>query len=287
MIKALVLSGGGAKGAYQVGVLKHLLFEQENKYDIICGVSVGAINSGFIAQFFSGEEKQAYLALEKLWLGINTRSIYKRWFPLGKIHALWQSSFYDSQPLMDLVTQNLDLKKILAVGKKVSVGAVSLSSGKYTIFHQSHPDFVKAVIASASFPGMLRPIAIGDHLWSDGGVKEITPIRTAIDLGADECDVVITSPELRVKRFFEKPSTIDVLKRSIDLSSDKIMANDIEKVEMYNRLAARGDQDRKVVKLNIIRPHNNLTEDLLDFNPKKIKEMMLTGYQDAVLKAKI
>lgn len=280
-MKALVLSGGGSKGAYQAGALKHLIGTLQLKYNIICGVSVGAINAAFLGQFKHSEEVDASKELASLWLELNTQSIYKRWVPFGRWHALWQPSFYDSQPLIDLITRTISLDRIRGSGKLISVGAVSLSSGKYTIFNQDHEHFIKAVIASASFPGMLRPIEINGQLWADGGVKEITPIRTAIEMGATEIDIIITSPELRVKRYLDKPNTIDVLKRSLDLSADKIMANDIEKVYMYNRLARRGDPDRKEIKLNIIRPKNNLIEDLLDFTPSKIKEMMEKGYEDA------
>lgn len=280
-MKALVLSGGGSKGAYQAGALKHLIGNLQINYNIICGVSVGAINAAFLSQFKAGQEVESSLELTDWWLKLNTESIYKRWMPFGRWHALWQPSFYDSQPLIDLITKNISLDRIRESGKKVSVGAVSLSSGKYTIFNQDNDNFIKAVIASASFPGMLKPIEINGHLWADGGVKEITPIRTAIEMGATEIDIVITSPETRVKMYLEKPNTIDVLKRSLDLSADKIMANDIEKVHMYNRLALQGDPDRKVIKLNIIRPKNNLIKDLLDFTPSKIKEMMEKGYEDA------
>jgi NTE family protein len=280
-MKALVLSGGGSKGAYQAGALKHLIGDLHINYNIVCGVSVGAINAAFLSQFKAGQEIEASAELSNWWLRLNTSSIYKRWFPFGRWHALWQPSFYDSQPLIDLITNNISLDKIRGSGKRVSVGAVSLSSGKYTIFNQDNDNFIKAVIASASFPGMLKPIDFNGHLWADGGVKEITPIRTAIEMGASEIDIVITSPETRDRRYLENPNTIDVLKRSLDLSADKIMANDIEKVYMYNRLAMQGDPDRKVIKLNIIRPKNNLIKDLLDFTPSKIKDMMEKGYEDA------
>jgi len=59
------------------------------------------------------------------------------------------------------------------------------------------------------------------------------------------------------------------------------MSNDIEKVIMYNRLAEAGFTDKKFVSINIIRPDTNLIEDLLDFTPSKIKNMMFYGYNDA------
>lgn len=283
-MRALVLSGGGSKGAYQVGALKYILAEKNVIYDAFCGVSVGAINCAFLSMFKAGEEIQSIKVLADMWSQLDTTSIYKRWFPFGRWHALWNKSFFDSSPLNNLLRERLDLKKIREGGRPVSVGTVSLSSGKYTIFDHKSDHFIDAVIASASFPGMLTPVRFLGQLWTDGGVKEISPIKKAVELGADVIDVIITSPQTRVKRFIENPTTVDILKRSIDLSTDKIMANDIEKVEMHNILALAGLEDRKYVKINIIRPDYNLIEDLLDFSPAKIKEMMEKGYADAKYK---
>lgn len=283
-MKALVLSGGGSKGAYQAGALKYILGEQKVNYDIFCGVSVGAINCAFLSMFPSGEEQQASDILLDMWSHLDTPKIYKRWFPFGRWHAIWNKSFFDSSPLHNLLKSHIDLNKIRASGKKVNVGTVSLSSGKYTIFDQTSDYFVKAVIASASFPGMLTPVSFLGQLWTDGGVKEISPIKKAMEMGADEIDVIITSPQTRVKRFIENPTTVDILKRSIDLSTDKIMANDIEKIQMHNRLAEAGLSNRQLVKMNILRPDYNLIEDLLDFRPEKIKEMIEKGYTDAKYK---
>jgi predicted patatin/cPLA2 family phospholipase len=118
------------------------------------------------------------------------------------------------------------------------------------------------------------------QMWSDGGIKEYSPIVKAIECGADVIDVIITSPQTRINLFLPKPNIIDIVKRSFDLSTDKITANDIEKVQTHNMLAeinlAKGR-----VNLNILRPDYNLIADLLDFSPEKIKEMMDRGYLDA------
>jgi len=283
-MRVLVLSGGGSKGAYQVGALKHILGNLQVQYDAFCGVSVGALNCAYLSMFNYGEEQTSIQQLTELWNSIDTSKIYKRWFPFGRWHALWNKSFFDSSPLQNMIRAGISLEKIRASGKKINVGTVSLSSGKYTIFDQTSDYFIDAVIASASFPGMLTPVKFLGQLWTDGGVKEISPIQKAVDLGADIIDVIITSPQTRVKRFIEEPTTVDILKRSIDLSTDKIMANDIEKVHMHNKLAAAGLAEGKVVELNILRPDYNLIEDLLDFRPEKIKEMMEKGFADAKYK---
>jgi len=279
-----VLSGGGSKGSYQAGALKYILGERGVTYDALCGVSVGAINVAFLAMYKPGQELESSIRLSSMWSRLDNSKIYKRWFPFGRWHAIWKKSFFDSSPLHNLLKSEIDLDKIRESGKQVSVGTVSLSSGKYTIFDQTSDHFVDAVIASASFPGMLTPVSFLGQLWTDGGVKEISPIKKAVELGADIIDVIITSPAVRTKKFIENPTTVDILKRSMDLSTDKIMANDIEKVEMYNILAQNMLTHKKYVKLNIIRPENNLIEDLLDFRPEKIREMMEKGYKDAVVK---
>lgn len=281
-MRALVLSGGGSKGSYQVGALKYILGELQVKYDILCGVSVGAINCSFIGMFDHGQEEKAAKVLSERWLKLDTSKIYKRWSPFGRWHALWKQSFYDSAPLKDLIVSNLDINILKKSTKKICVGAVSVTSGKYKVFDQFSENFIDAVIASASFPGMLTPINFAGELWTDGGVKEISPITTAIEEGADVIDVIITSPTNKVKRFVTKPTTVDILKRIIDLSTDRIMNNDIQKVEMHNKLVKAGLSDKKYVQVNILRPNYNLTEDLLDFNPQKLKEMHDRGYYDAV-----
>lgn len=280
-MKALVLSGGGSKGAYQVGALNYLLKENNVYYDILCGVSVGAINCGFLAQYTSEEERNGIEELTDLWLELNTSKIYKRWFPFGGWHGIWEKSFYDSSPLIHLIEKTINLEKIRATGRKVNAGTISLSSGKYTVFTQDDDDFVKAIMASASFPGMFAPIKIRDQWWSDGGVKQITPVKTAIELGATQVDVIMTSPEQRLKHFVEEPSIIDIITRVLDLSADKIMSNDLEKALIYNQLAATGYSDKKIIKMNLIRPTFNLIDNLLDFDPEKIQKMMETGYLDA------
>lgn len=283
-MKALVLSGGGSKGAYQAGALKYILGTLRVNYDIFCGVSVGAINVAHLGMYPTGQEKESIKTLTKLWSELDNSKIYKRWWPFGRWHSMWKQSFFDSSPLRDLLMEKIRLDKIRESGKQVNVGCVSLSSGKYTIFNQDFDYFIQAVLASASFPGMLTPVSFLNQLWMDGGMKELSPIKAAIDAGADEIDAIITSPKNRTKRFIENPTTVDVLKRAIDVSTDKIMANDIEKVEMHNRLAQAGFSDKKIVKLNILRPDTNLIEDLLDFSPNKIADMMQRGLLDATSK---
>jgi NTE family protein len=216
-----------------------------------------------------------------MWSKLSTKDVYVRWKPFGKWHSFWTGGFYDPSPLINLIRGYISLDKIRQSGKQVSVGTVSLSSGKYTIFNQISDNFIDAVIASALFPGMFPPIKIGNELWMDGGTKQISPIDIAIKMGANDIYTIVTSPETRLSKFIDNPTAIDSLKRAIDLSTEKIMSNDIEKAQMHNKLAEHGIPGYQYIKLNIIRPQFNLIEDFLDFDPLKIKKMMEIGYSDA------
>ena len=92
MKRALVLSGGGAKGAYQVGALKKWLLEDKLDYDILCGVSVRAINVAFLSQAKLGEIADGYHRLVDLWASVDNSKIYKKWRPLGYLESFWKDS---------------------------------------------------------------------------------------------------------------------------------------------------------------------------------------------------
>src|ERR1700679_2789275 len=101
-MRSLILSGGGGKGSYQSGSINYLLGDLQIKYSSICGVSAGAINGAFLAQYPEGQEKQAAIDMSRMWLQLDASKIYKRWFPFGSLHALWKNSFYDSSPMQRL-----------------------------------------------------------------------------------------------------------------------------------------------------------------------------------------
>lgn len=279
-MKALCISGGGVKAAYSVGVLKYLLGELKINYDIFTGSSAGAINSSFLGQFKSGQEKEAINCLETLWLNLTNEDIYKEWI-LGRISGFWGSSFLNSKPLHKTIEKNISLKKLKSSGKRVGVGAVSIETGKHHLFYQDDPNFIKATIASASFPAAFTPVKFLGMNWIDAGLKTCSPLLSAIQMGADEIDVIITSPELRVRRFKEKPTAIDILYRSLDLTTDKILTTDLQLAEMHNKLAAAGLENKKEIKIRVIRPDYNLAEDLLNFNSGEIKSMIEIGEKEA------
>ena len=281
-MRAMVLLGGGCKGAYQVGAISHLLGERGIVYDMYCGVSVGALNSAMLAMFSTGAERDAAASLLKVWHAVETLSIRRRWSPFGVLHMLWKPSVYDSRPLIDLVKGAMDPARIRMSGKLLAVGAVSLNTGEYRTFCHDHPAIVDAVLASSSFPGMFCPIDIDDQLWTDGGLRNGSLLKSAIDMGADSIDVIMTSASSNAVEFTSKPNAIDVIVRSIDVLSDEMMEADLKVTQLINRLVDARRLDKKKVNIRILRPQHRLPGKSLEFNPKNIRYMIDLGYNDAI-----
>ena len=283
--RALVLAGGGSKGSFEIGVMKYLLEDNKNQYDIITGISVGALNASLFSQFPIGKESEALLALETIWDNIEESTVYVNHKPFGKLQALWKPSVYDSSPLRKFLIKNLDPKKVKSSGRELRISACSLVTGTVkTWTEQDESDIIDAVLASASFPVMLCPIEINGDLFTDAGVKEIAPLNSAIKAGADIIDVIITSPiesQIWKQNNKRKPNTIKVLMRCIELMTDEILVNDLVRIDNINKQIKEGTANSKYrnIEINLYQPDKVLIDNCLKFDRKTMSEMKTLGYK--------
>lgn len=276
-MRALVLSGGGAKGAFQVGALEHLLGDLEVQYDIIAGISVGALNGSYLSQFKAGEEKQSIKGLVEVWDGVNDDRIFKPNYPvLGKGFSMAYSviatnSLYDSSPVIELVDSLLDTQRMMDSGKELAIGAVSMKTGEHRYWDQNSPDIVKAVGASSSYPIFFKPVEIEGDNWTDGGVRNIIPVEEAIRLGATEIDMITTSP-IEESFSYNSNNVISSLLTVIGILLDEVMDTDL----LLGTLIA-GYED---IPVRILAPDKGLSSGL-DFNQDLVKLNRQIGYQSA------
>jgi NTE family protein len=267
-MRALVLSGGGSKGAYEAGVVNYLLCQEAREYDLFAGVSVGALNAAFLAQYPAGNRIKAADDLRYLWMGMDDSKVYKNWF-LPYISALWKPSVYNSTPLQKLVRGMLEQP---APGKKLRVGATGLDSGTFRVFDETYPDVPTAVLASSAFPGMLCPVKVGGQLYTDGGVCSNTPLKQAIQAGATEIDVVLCSPLADPSNSFQtKSTTLDIAIRAVGLLTDSIQRDDLANVRGL----------RHDLKIRVVAPTKILVQNPLDFTPSLLQSMYGQGLADA------
>lgn len=217
----LVLSGGGARGAYQVGVLKALAEALPGPipFPVITGVSVGAINAAVLAEgaddFQASTEK-----LEKLWRTMTSSSVYRaEMVPLFRRLIHWSlamslgwagvktpQSLLDAAPLEELLAREIDRTKIKAnidegVLDAFAVTASSYATGNSITFFQQRGPLVEwsrarrsgektavsieHILASAALPGVFQARRLGSTWFGDGALRQTAPLSPAIHLGCD------------------------------------------------------------------------------------------------------
>jgi NTE family protein len=271
-MRALVLSGGSFKGAYQAGAIKHLLGDLKRDYGRFCGVSVGSLIAGFLAQFKEGDESNAAEKLCVLWKDLRMKDVYRRWFPFGRLHGLWEPSIYNSKPLRKFIDKHIDWDLVIRSGKELRVGAVSLDTGQAVMFDESFTDKTGALLASSSFPVAFLPIKIGESL-TDGGVRDVTPLSAAIDDDITHVDVILCSQEKPKLTPLKNPNAFDVLVRVVDLMSSEIIEGDLR--HAIPKAEAKG------VKVTIMRPDEPLLDDSLQFSEQDSERLLELGYRQA------
>lgn len=198
--RALVLSGGGGRGAYHVGVLQFLESVGWTP-DIVIGTSIGAVNGAAIA---SGHDATS---LWKLWRDLRTSQIQR--FAWRDFLTLQWDHILDTTPLRQTLLNDgwLDLERLNAQPpeKQLRVTVIERETGRLHVFGNS-PDAsqrghcqktyltVDHILASCSIPVVYPATTIDNTPFWDGGTVANTPLGPAIDAGAEEIVVVLMSP---------------------------------------------------------------------------------------------
>ncbi|EHF15198.1 MULTISPECIES: patatin-like phospholipase family protein [Pseudomonas] len=226
-LTGLILSGGGARAAYQVGVLAaiaDLLPDSAgNPFPVIVGTSAGAINAVGLAcgalQF-----RQAIQRLTAVWQGFRTEYVYRSDWPgvtrqasrfLG--HSLLglgrrvPVALLDNRPLHELLARELDFSGIHAAVRQrqlraVAVTAFGYESGQAVTFYQGRATIdpwvrhrrlgiptrleLRHLLASAAIPLLFPPVRINREYFGDGAVRSQAPISPALHLGATRVLVI-------------------------------------------------------------------------------------------------
>lgn len=194
--RALVLSGGGGRGAYHVGVLK-FLEEHEWFPDVVAGTSIGAVNGAAIA---SGHKANSLWAL---WRRLQTDDVQK-----AGLGTLKGNYLLDTAPLRKTLEETgwVNFERINSTDASVHlrVTATEISSGHLHVFGNSgdiypskmiqEPIGLDHIIASCSIPLVYPATQLHESYFWDGATVANTPLGPAIDAGAQEIIVVIMTP---------------------------------------------------------------------------------------------
>ena len=224
---AIVLTGGGARAAYQVGVLRAIADlvprDAGNPFPIVCGTSAGAINAVAIAAD-AGNFRRAVLRLQAVWKNFHAEHVYRTDLPgLLRNSGKWllaavtgglnrePVSMLDNSPLRELLTARVEFD---AVGRSIESGWLyalgitcsGYSSGQSVCFFQgaqgiepwkrarrigvSMPIGIDHLLASSALPFIFPAVHINREYFGDGSMRQLAPISPALHLGADRVLVV-------------------------------------------------------------------------------------------------
>lgn len=236
-VNALILSGGGARGAYEAGVLSYLYEELPGRYklrpqfQIVNGSSVGAINAAFFA---AAAHDSDYMVrnLVSAWSDLRPERIMK--VSIRKLLSLpfWavrgtsadQSGLFDVTPLIHLLRRRVSWTSIprnISRGPlhALTVSATDLETGMTVVFAQRKgggayppsrdphvtavPSIItpKHVLASAAIPLLFPPVLLKNRYYYDGSIRHSTPVSPALRLGAERIFVISLRSAAPTSRF--------------------------------------------------------------------------------------
>lgn len=227
----IVLTGGGARAAYQAGVLRgvaEITGKQENHFPIICGTSAGAINAVALACSPHQHFLDTTRWIENLWLNLNHDNVYRS-DGRGVLLNLWRLlrtvinkgkvvgrpvALLDNLPLKTLLHDIFDFDNIRKnIHKKhleaISVTAVNYSDGESISFFEGGPEHIgwsrwrrrgvptrlelRHLMGSTAIPTVFPPQRIGRNYFGDGALRQLNPVSPALHLGANKIFIISTS----------------------------------------------------------------------------------------------
>lgn len=275
----MIISGGGARGAFAVGALKALQEKGMLDFDLIAGASTG----GLIAPLALTKDLGTLI---DIYTNTSTSQVVrKRFLPFA---LLFGDSIYDTTPLENLIRDHLPEAKadtVLNSKTRLFIATTELQSGRAMYFSNGkcpHPDLDSAftemtspamlrrvMLASSNQPIFMPPIEINRKQYMDGGLRDISPVRVALLLKIPDITIIDMIPvedEVEHKSFKRIP---DLIGRGLDIMSREIVEGDIASAKNAR------------AKLTIIKPLKTLNKNPLDFDPKAMRKMLEIGYNRA------
>lgn len=290
MLTALIASGGGSRCSHSVGAAYYIASHEQDRYpgfQIMSGVSGGALNVAGWAQFHPEDFRQAAEFVLQIWMEEikGDRSIYRYRVPIMGFQwlpAVFKDSVATGKPLEDLLRSFVDREKLLSSGVQVRWPALNLRTAKLEVFDETTVDPVKAIMASSSFPSVFPLVQIGSDFYSDGGIVDTSPLRDMIRSGARRI-CVLTTKQAGIKNNPFPRNVFQRLHMEFSAQIDMTLFEDVWKCERVNTELECGIRNPDLydsVEIDMIVPSQELGESLR-FNPDTIRRQIDLGYEDA------
>ncbi len=216
---ALVLCGGGSRGALEVGFYRALA-EMGVAIDFIAGSSIGALNGAFIASGMNASD------LDKLWRNVRFRDIFGlKWRSLVSLRTA--DSIYGNVRLRRFLERHLPARRFEDLEVPLTILATDLWTGGSILLERG--DLIEAVLASVAFPGLLPPVAVEGRQLVDGGITNNLPLDVAVEKGATTALAI----RCRCEKTRKEPihGIVNVLTRSFDITDSAKYQQDFRRYD--------------------------------------------------------
>jgi NTE family protein len=269
---ALVLSGGGAKGAWEAGAAVRLL-ERGLPIRLVAGSSAGALNAAMLAD---GRLDR----LEALWRSVTREQVYglrpgvffagllPGWLTLLALDGA--GSLFDPAPLRELITGALDLERVRASPRRLLVVTTDLARRAPRVFDNATVS-VDALMAAAAVPGAFPPVAVDGALLVDGGLTGRAPVLEALEAGVPVGRVLV----LLSYAAGETGQAPTRLRRTLEEAFEMAMVHQIRRDVELARLKY------PAVDVQLLTPGTPLRLRPLEFDPARMAEALARGRADA------
>jgi len=293
-MRALVISGGGSKGAFAGGVAQYLMEAEKKKYDLFLGTSTGSL---LIPHLAEGNISKVY----DLYTNVNQRKIFslnpfivkkkegREYVTINYFNMFWQflkkkRTFGESKNLLRHIRRNFSEENFRNLQNKVgdvvvTVSNLSKNRVEYKSIHEcSYDDFCEWIWISCNYIPFMSLANKNGFEYADGGLGCVVPIREAIKRGATEVDAIILEAENMEYNKVLGKNPFSLMLNLYSFVLDQVEYHDV----IEGKLAALN----KNVKLNIFYTPTKLTENSLVFNKKLMTDWWKQGYDYAANKVK-
>lgn len=285
-MRALVISGGGSKGAFAGGVAQYLIQEAKNDYDIFVGTSTGSL---LISHLAIGKIDK----IKEIYSNVNQKSIFNNCpFTIKRKHGAdiismnhWnilksflrgKKTFGESENLRKLIRNAVTVEEFndLKASTKdivVTVSNLSLNQVEYKSINDcTYDEFVDWIWISANYTPFMSLVRKNGSEYADGGLGSLVPIEEAILRGATEIDVVVLHTEVNYYNRMPSRNPFELITNMLGFVLDRIENQNIR----VGKLVA----NQKNAIINLYYTPTILTTNSLIFNKEKMTHWWKRGY---------
>ncbi|HEX5036711.1 MAG TPA: patatin family protein [bacterium] len=269
MKKALVVEGGGMRGAHTCGALMALAERGKTDFDVVVAASAGACTAAYLVS-------RQFDLFPVIW----TKYLHDgRFVDLKRLPT--RRSVMDLDFLIHRVFKELDPLDVEAIRRsptKFFIVSTHCETGTPVYFDAHKDPILNALKASAAMPIAYRhPVVIDGRTFIDGGVTDPVPVQKAIDEGCDDITVLLTRPE----GYRKKIPLVNILPRLYARKFPRLAEAFMRRYEAYNRSVDLIESGKLPARVTVIRPKTKLPVSRLSTNLEKIRATIRLGERDA------